>query len=60
MLKEDYDPVIAKFEECMDYYAECVSAGRFQTDPEVHGFVRCSGCDYKGLCRKTFNVGRKD
>lgn len=58
--KEDFDPVVAKLEECMDYYADCISSGKFRTDPEVQEFVRCSECTYKGLCRKTFNVGKKD
>ena len=60
MLPEDFEASINKIIECMDYYAECVGTGRIETDPEVHSFVRCSQCRYRGLCRKTFNVGKKD
>lgn len=59
-LLEDFEASINKTIECMDFYAECVRTGRIETDPEVHSFVRCSECSYKGLCRKTFNVGKKD
>ena len=59
-LPEDFESSINKLFECMDMYADCVGSGRIETDPVVHSFVRCSGCCYKGLCRKTFNVGRKD
>ncbi|MCR4940197.1 MAG: PD-(D/E)XK nuclease family protein [Treponemataceae bacterium] len=57
---EDFEEFVEKTLECMDFYAECISSGKIETDPEVQNFMRCIGCKYKGLCRKTFNVGRKD
>ncbi len=56
---EVFEPLVEKTVECMDFYAQCVSSGMIETDPEVQNYTRCKVCDYKGLCRKTFNVGRK-
>lgn len=57
---ELFQPFVDKTLECLDFYAECVGSGKIETDPEVQTFKLCVDCSYKGLCRKTFNVGRKD
>ena len=57
---KDYEPTINKLIECLDYFSDKISTGDIMPDPKVQGFSKCAACYYNPICRKTFNISRKN
>jgi hypothetical protein len=56
---EKYKPVIDKTLESVRHFVERVKADDFGLDDKVQTFNVCSGCRFKAVCRKFFNVHRE-
>jgi len=66
-MKEEYmieptsfEPTINTLISTMDSISERISNNDFSIDTKVQTFTHCAGCAYNTICRKTFNVGKKE
>ncbi len=48
------------FENLMEVFAERIKNHDFGLDDKIQNFDLCHPCKNKGICRRTFNVSRKD
>ncbi|MCR5437225.1 MAG: PD-(D/E)XK nuclease family protein [Treponema sp.] len=52
------EPTIDKMLECIKYYQQKVNDNDYTKDNI--SFETCSNCSFKAICRKTFNISRRD
>lgn len=57
---EDFIPTIDKVNELAEHFSDCVNRFDFSLTDEVPEFKTCAKCSYNAICRKTFNVNRKN
>lgn len=57
---EAFEPTVEKLLDCIDYFIQKIKTGDLNLNQNVQNFSSCAGCDYKSICRKTFNVSRKE
>lgn len=55
---EDFEIEINKTLEFTRYYADCIANNNFEPNKRIQNFEKCKGCEYKSICRTTFNVGK--
>lgn len=55
---DDFQPTVDKMLECARQFADRLAAGDLRIDENIQTYQHCAGCDYKTICRKTFNVGK--
>lgn len=60
VLPEDFEPTIQAAIKNMDEVANKIEQGDFSINPEVQNYSCCAGCAHNPICRRTFNVGKKD
>ncbi len=57
---EEFEATRKKFESLLDVFSDRVENLDFTLDEGAQTFEVCRNCKNKGICRRTFNVGRKD
>lgn len=55
---EDFQETMHKFEECLSLFADSVKNGKFEFDANRVLWKTCNACDFRAVCRRTFNVGK--
>ncbi|MCR4742946.1 MAG: PD-(D/E)XK nuclease family protein [Treponema sp.] len=58
--KEAFEDTIKYLLDYMDNMAEKIKEGDFSPDPEIQDYSYCRACSHNNICRRTFNVGKKD
>ena len=49
-----------KFQEAVDIFIQKIKDKDFSVSEKAQNFEICSKCDYRALCRRTFNVSKQD
>ncbi len=57
---DEFKPSVEKTLECVNRFVERVKNSDFSINENVQSFSVCFECEYSTICRKTFNVGKKD
>ena len=57
---DDFKVNVSKTLECVQNYVQKIQAGDFSLNPKVQNFEKCISCDFNSICRKTFNVSKKN
>ena len=55
---DNFSPTMQKFEECLKIFSDSVNNGVFSAEGFGFDWNTCIKCRFRGICRKTFNVGR--
>lgn len=56
----DFEETRSMFLEAITTFTQKVKDGDFSVDDKNQDFETCSGCGYKAICRRTFNVSKRD
>ena len=56
----DFSPVMEVFEEAVRDFVKCLQASDFSVSNSNQDFETCNKCNKKAVCRRTFNVSRKN
>ena len=57
---EQFKKTTEKVLECVRDYVRRIKIGDFRLNDKVQVYKRCSVCEYCAICRRTFNVAKKD
>lgn len=57
---ESYEKEIEKTIECVEHFAERIENCNFEINKSVQSFSVCNSCEYRAICRKVFNIGKKN
>ncbi|WP_178842934.1 PD-(D/E)XK nuclease family protein [uncultured Treponema sp.] len=57
---DQFKKTTEKVIECVKEYVRRINLGDFRPNDKVQDYKRCSGCEYNSICRRTFNVAKKD
>lgn len=55
---EEFQTTMQKFEECLSLFADSVKSGNFDIEEKDILWKTCNACDFRAVCRRTFNVGK--
>lgn len=55
---DDFQETMQKFEESLELFANSVKNGKFEFDENKVLWKTCNACDFRAVCRRTFNVGK--
>lgn len=55
---DEFQQTMLKFEESLEIFADSVKNGKFEFDESKVLWETCNKCDYRAVCRRTFNVGK--
>ena len=57
---EDFEPTMTLFQQKTDEYYQRIRNGDFSISDSNQNFEMCNNCTFRALCRRTFNVSRKN
>lgn len=57
---EDFEPTMKLFQQKTDEYYHRIRNGDFSISDSNQNFEMCNNCTFRALCRRTFNVSRKN
>lgn len=57
---QDFIPTTEKFNQAVEEFIQRIQENDFSVSDETQNFETCSGCRYKAVCRRTFNVSRQN
>lgn len=55
---DEFQVTMQKFEECLSLFADSVKSGNFDIEEKDILWKTCNACDFRAVCRRTFNVGK--
>lgn len=57
--RNDFDKSMEVFHKQLNNFSELVHNDNFSINPEIQTYEKCSGCDYKSICRRSFTVAKE-
>lgn len=57
---DTFEPTMQKFLDSMEEYSLKIKTKDFSINNDNQDFAKCNSCNYRAICRRTFNISRQD